>query len=476
MTIVHNLGFSSIGHRRELKTAVEAYWANRCSLETLLAVGANLRARHWYLQKEIGLQLIPVGDFSFYDRMLDTICLLGAVPERFGFEHSFNLDHYFAMARGNDEQPAMEMTKWFDTNYHYIVPEFSSEMTFQPIADRLFQDIEEAQALGIPVKPVLIGPLTFLYLGKEKESGFAKLDLLQPLLKTYQTILTQLKQKGIEWVQIEEPALTMELPAAWLEQLAPAYQMLSEGSPKILLTTYFESVAELRSLLTALPVDGLHLDLVRAPEQLKIYLPDYPANKVLSLGVVDGRNVWGSDLNKTLALVEQAKTQLGERLWIAPSCSLLHVPVDVNQEVKLDAQLKSWLAFGVQRLEEVVLLGKGLTQGKASIAAELEKSSIVEQDRLSSTRIHNPLVQERMAKLDQISDMRISSFAVRQKQQRERLHLPAFPTTTIGSFPQTKTIREARSAFKKGAKTKAEYDLCMREESSRPLPNRSLLG
>jgi 5-methyltetrahydropteroyltriglutamate--homocysteine methyltransferase len=476
MTVVHNLGFPSIGHRRELKKIVEAYWNKRCTLDELLEVGRNLRAKHWYLQQEMGLNLIPVGDFSFYDRMLDTVCLLGAIPERFGFEKHVNLDQYFGLARGNDEQPAMEMTKWFDTNYHYLVPEFQPEMRFYPQPQRLLQEIEEAQVLGIPVKPVLIGPLTFLYLGKEKTTDFQKLELLPALLEAYQTILSQLKQKGVEWVQVEEPVLVTDLPAEWLNELAPAYKLLRQDAPRILLTTYFESVENLGPALKALPVDGLHLDLVRAPEQLDAFLKDYPADKVLSLGLVDGRNIWRSDLNQLLSLAEKAKSGLGERLWLAPSCSLLHIPVDLRQESKMDDQLKSWLAFGVQRLEELMILQHGLDHGRAAVAVELETSRKIEQDRRTSTRIHKAEVQARVANLDQISDQRLHSYTARSKKQRAALQLPAFPTTTIGSFPQTQAIREARAAFKKGIQSKSEYDEAMRAEIQQAISKQESTG
>jgi 5-methyltetrahydropteroyltriglutamate--homocysteine methyltransferase len=312
----HNLGFPSIGHRRELKTAVEAYWQNRCSLETLQEIGENLRAKHWYIQREAGIDWIPVGDFSFYDRMLDTVCMLGATPRRFGFSEKVGLPEYFIMARGNEQHAAMEMTKWFDTNYHYIVPEFMAGMPFQAKPEKLLAEVDEAIALGIQTKPALIGPLTFLYLGKEKEPGFDRLWLLDSLVSTYQEILAQLKQRGVKWVQIEEPALVLDLPKAWLDRLKPVYEKLQANAPKLLLTTYFDSVQEHVSLLKSLPVGGLHVDLVRAPEQLDAFLKDYPSDKILSLGIVDGRNIWRTDLNKTLSRLEQIKSQLGERLWI----------------------------------------------------------------------------------------------------------------------------------------------------------------
>ncbi len=476
MTTTHNLGFPAIGHRRELKKAIEAFWAGQCTEDTLSTIAENLRAKHWHLQKEIGIDFIPVGDFSLYDRMLDMACLFGATPARFGFDVDLSTHDYFALARGNDAQPAMEMSKWFDTNYHYIVPEFTEGMAFSLNADALYQQIEAAQGLGINVKPVLIGPLTFLALGKTKGPEFDKLDLLPSLLSAYQTLLGELKTRSIHWVQIEEPGLVSDLPEAWLKQLNPIYTALSANAPKLLLTTYFESVETLADELKTLPVAGLHLDLIRAPEQLSVFLNQYPAGKVLSLGIVDGRNIWHTDLNQTLTLLKSIKAQLDERLWLAPSCSLLHIPVDLQQETKLDAQLKSWLAFGVQRLEELVTLRKGLTDGQASIAEALKWSRQIVLDRLSSPRIHNVAVKARMTALKSVSDERENDFRTRQAKQRAILNLPAFPTTTIGSFPQTRIIREARAAFKKGNLSPADYTLAMRAEIAEAVHRQEAIG
>jgi len=475
-TVIHNLGFPSIGHRRELKTAVEAFWQDRCDLDTLYEIGKNLRAKHWYIQKEAGIDWIPVGDFSFYDRMLDTICMLGAIPKRFDFPEQIGLAEYFVLARGNAQQPAMEMTKWFDTNYHYIVPEFSPDMTFRLNAHKLLTEVEEAMALRVPVKPVLIGPLTFLALGKTKQSNFDRLTLLERILPVYQQLLTELKEKGISWVQIEEPALTLDLPKSWLEKLKPVYEALAKNSPNILLATYFHSVQDHAARLKSLPVSGLHLDVVRAPEQLSVFMQDYPEDKHLSLGVVDGRNIWRTDLHKTLDFLKIIKARLGERLWLAPSCSLLHVPVDLQQETKLDPQLKSWLAFSVQKLEELEILKRGLNGGESTIQEALESSQRACQDKMSSPRVHNVLVQERLAKLEQISDTRNSPFIERQTLQRKRLNLPLFPTTTIGSFPQTKTIRETRSAYKKGSISEADYHLAMQREIQDTIRRQETIG
>ena len=356
------------------------------------------------------------------------------------------------------------------------MPELTQEMGFHLNAHKLFTEVDEAVALQIPVKPVLIGPLTFLALGKSKHTDFDKLILLDRLLPVYQQLLTELKDRGISWVQIEEPALTLDLPKAWLERLKPVYEALAEHSPKIMLTTYFHSVQNHASLLKSLPVSGLHLDMVRAPEQLATFTQDYPEDKHLSLGIVDGRNIWRTDLNKTLDFLKIIKASLGERLWLAPSCSLLHVPVDLQQETKLDPQLKSWLAFSVQKLEELEILKRGLNEGESSIRDALESSQVASQDRVSSPRVHNVLVQERIAKLEQVTDKRTSPFIERQKLQRKRLNLSLFPTTTIGSFPQTKTIRETRAAYKKGSLSEPDYRLAMQQEIQETIRRQEAIG
>lgn len=476
MVKTHNLGFPSIGHRRELKAAIEAYWQGKCTIEALFAVSKDLRAKHWQLQKGLGLDFIPVGDFSYYDRMLDTTVLLGAVPKRYGFNGAISLDDYFLMARGDSKRPAMEMTKWFDTNYHYIVPEFTSETKFNIQPEGLLAQLDEAVSLGIPAKVVLIGPLTFLYLGKEKEAGFNRLSLLPEVIRAYQDLLQTLKKRQVSLVQIEEPALVLDLPEEWVKKLPETYAQLSANSPELLLSTYFESVDHLAGTLKGLPVQGIHLDLVRAPQQLDSFLQGYPSDKVLSLGIVDGRNIWKTDLEKTLTSLEKAHQQLKDNLWLAPSCSLLHVPVDLKQETQLDEELKSWLAFGEQRLEELSTLKRGLNQGKDSIRQELQENRKAVQSRTTSKKVHNPAVQERMAKLDQVSDQRISAFPQREASQQKHLNLPSFPTTTIGSFPQTKSIREARAAFKKGKLGESDYQREMQKEIQTAIERQEEIG
>ncbi len=465
MALTHNLGFPRIGARRELKHALEAYWHGNISGEQLQTTAAELRKQHWMLQRDIGIDLIPVGDFAFYDQMLNMTALLGAVPARFNVgKDEVGLDLYFAMARGTDNQPAMEMTKWFDTNYHYIVPEFNVRTKFCIASSQLFKEVAEAKMLGIVPKVVLIGPLTYLYLGKETEPGFNRLDLLPNLLFVYRDILTRLTSLGVEWVQIDEPVLALDLDDAWLCGLDQAYVALHGSGTKVLLTTYFEGVDAHADLLKKLPVNGLHIDLCRSPQQLDTFLADYPVDKVLSLGIIDGRNVWRTDLEEVLVILSKAQSVLCERIWIAPSCSLLHCPVDLELETRMDADIKNWLAFSVQKLKEISILGCGLNQGKRAISGVLAASTKARQARAQSLRIHNPVVQKRLQTLPQDYSHRTKPFEKRQVLQRKRFQLPLLPTTTIGSFPQTAEIRQTRSAFKKGKLANLEYLEAMRKE------------
>ncbi len=465
MALTHNLGFPRIGARRELKQALEAYWRGDIDDKQLQITAAELRKHHWTVQREAGIDLIPAGDFALYDQMLNMTALLGAAPARFNVaSEEIGLDLYFAMARGTASQPAMEMTKWFDTNYHYIVPEFDAHTQFRIASSQLFREVAEAKALGISPKVVLVGPLTYLYLGKETESGFNRLDLLTRLLPVYREILARLASLGVEWVQMDEPLLALDLDDDWLGGLDRAYAALEGAGTKLLLTTYFEAVDNHAARLKKLPVDGLHIDLCRAPDQLDIFLDVYPAGKVLSLGIIDGRNVWRADLAQALATLSRAQSALGERLWIAPSCSLLHCPVDLELETRLDSEIKNWLAFSVQKLKEVSILGRGLNQGENAIREKLDVSTRARQERRESPRNHNPVMQDRLQRLTQNDSRRTSPFVVRQVMQQQRFQLPDLPTTTIGSFPQTPEIRQARAAFRKGELGNLQYLEAMRKE------------
>ncbi|KIO48007.1 5-methyltetrahydropteroyltriglutamate--homocysteine S-methyltransferase [Nitrosospira sp. NpAV] len=477
MALTHNLGFPRIGERRELKQTLEAFWRGDIDDKQLQIKAAELRRHHWILQREAGLDLIPAGDFALYDQMLNMTALLGAAPARFNAGNDeIGLDLYFAMARGTASQPAMEMTKWFDTNYHYIVPEFDAHTRFRIASSQLFREVAEAMALGISPKVVLVGPLTYLYLGKETEPGFNRLDLLTQLLPVYREILARLASLGVEWVQMDEPLLALDLEDDWLSALDHAYAALDGAETKLLLTTYFEAVDNHAARLKKLPVDGLHIDLCRAPDQLDIFLESYPIGKILSLGIIDGRNIWRADLAQALTTLSRAQSTLGERLWIAPSCSLLHCPVDLELETRLDSEIKNWLAFSVQKLQEVSILGQGLNQGQDAIREKLDASTRARQERRESPRNHNPVMQERLQRLTQNDSQRTSPFAVRQVLQQQRFQLPDLPTTTIGSFPQTSEIRQARAAFRKGEIGNLQYLEAMRKEIQLAISKQEEIG
>ncbi|HEX4974400.1 MAG TPA: 5-methyltetrahydropteroyltriglutamate--homocysteine S-methyltransferase, partial [Pseudomonadales bacterium] len=462
MTRIHNLGFPRIGHQRELKKALESFWQGDINSTSLQETGKKLRQRHWLLQREAGLDLIPVGDFSWYDHVLDHSVMFGVIPERFGKPNGLvDLDSYFRMARGRGHcghsTSACEMTKWFDTNYHYIVPEFDVDQHFVLSSNQLFDHVNEALELGLPVKPVLIGPLTYLWLGKTKGRHFDKLRLLPALTTIYQQILAKLTELGIEWVQIDEPILGLDLPKDWLTAFVSCYEKLQHGAPAILLTSYFSELQNNLEVACQLPVAGLHIDAVRAGNEIGKIVDLLPSTKILSLGVLDGRNIWRADLRARLAQAQSLKATLGDRLWLAPSCSLLHVPVDLDQEQHLDAELKSWLAFAVQKLNELALLKRGLQQGEASIAEALEQSDAAQFSRKNSLRIHNAEVKQRCAGLSALQIERRSPYPARIQQQRAWLKLPLFPTTTIGSFPQTESVRRYRRDFKQGRLSDEQY-------------------
>ena len=489
MTTIHNLGFPRIGTKRELKFALESYWRGESSRDALKALGAELRQRHWATQQE--LDWVPVGDFAFYDQVLDMSFTLGNLPERVqGFEGD-TLDNYFRVARGRSAittesrstghtrccagVAAGEMTKWFDTNYHYIVPEFSSTTEFKLDPARLLEQLAEARAQGIAAKPVLIGPVTYLALGKAKD-GTSKLELLQRLLPVYAQLLDALATQGVEWVQMDEPILVTELDADWQHAFNTAYHHLKSCRIKLLLATYFGQLAENKYLAANLPVAGLHIDAINGQDDVQQLLGLLPAHKVLSLGVINGRNIWKTDLAAVLDWVEPLAERLGDRLWIAPSCSLLHVPVDLNSEQKLDADIKSWLAYAHQKLDELRVLGEALRHGRDCVKAELADNAAALATRRTSPRVHNPAVQAAVRQISARLGQRQSSYEVRAAEQARVLKLPAFPTTTIGSFPQTAEIRQARSEFKAGRLDFSLYQGAMRAEIERCVQEQETLG
>ena len=490
MALAHNLGFPRIGADRELKKALEAYWKGDIDQAALQAVGRELRASHWQLQKDAGIDLLPVGDFAWYDQVLTHSLTFGAIPERFAStldaQGRPTLNTLFGMARGASQsccgehgkgQYAQELTKWFDTNYHYLVPEFSQDQRFELSWNQLFEETAEALALGHKVKPVIIGPLTFLWLGKTKGNEFNKLDLLENLLPVYAAILSRLAEQGVEWVQIDEPILSLDLPQEWKNAFERAYHILQYSPLKKLVATYFSGLEDNLGLAVSLPVEGLHVDLVRAPDQLHAILDRLPTYKVLSLGLVNGRNVWRCDLENALAQLQEAEERFGDNLWVAGSCSLLHSPVDLDRETRLDAELKSWLAFARQKCDEIAVLRDALNIPQdAKVQQALAQSRAVQASRANSPRIHKPAVQARTAAITAADSQRQSPFATRIQLQRARLNLPAFPTTTIGSFPQTASIRLARQSYKQGKLSVSEYTDAMHSEIRNAVQTQERLG
>ena len=484
MVLATNLGFPRVGLQRELKKALESYWQGDCSKQSLLAAGAQLRARHWQMQKAAGLDYIPSNDFSLYDHVLDMSCMLGCIPERYGWRGGdIDLDMYFAMARGTQNNgrdvTAMEMSKWFDTNYHYLVPEFEAEQSFRLSSTKVFDDYLEAKALGIETRPVLVGPLTYVTIGKVREGvDYCRSTLIPKLVPIYIEALQRLQTLGAQWVQLDEPALALDLQHPFAEACRDAYRQIAAAVPglKILLATYFDGLRDNTDLAFSLPVAGVHLDLCRGPCQantpannadqiLEGALVKLRADMHLSLGLVDGRNVWKNDLFRSLGLALEAVNRLGShRVMIAPSCSLLHSPIDVTAETAMDPQIGRWLAFAVQKLDEVSLLARGINQGHDAIETALDISQSVQRERRTSPRIHDNKVQQRLKNITPTMQRRHAPFSIRNEIQRSRFSLPPFPTTTIGSFPQTAQIRRARAAFKKGEMSQQEYRQAMEAE------------
>ena len=471
MATLHNLGFPRIGEKRELKFALEKYWRGETTKNELELSAAKLRAKHWQAQQ--GLDYLPVGDFSFYDQVLDTSFLVGNIPERVkslnaNSQNKANtLDNYFRVARGrapidNDCScvHAGEMTKWFDTNYHYIVPEFTAETEFSLNSERLIAQIREAKKQGLTIKPVILGPVSYLWLGKEKDQS-NKLNLLNSLTNTYLELFTELEKEKIEWLQIDEPIVVTELNNDWQQAIAKTYQNFNRTKLKLLFTSYFGPLKENLPLVCELPVAGIHIDTcsdqVVAKQEVTQLIKNTKPTQILSLGVVNGRNIWKTNLTETLNWLEPIAEKLTDRLWIAPSCSLLHVPVNLNNEVDLSTDIKSWLAFAVQKCQELELLGQALQQGRASIAKALSENLSAVNSRKTSTRVNDPQVQKRVAEITPELALRQSEFNLRAALQQPLFNLPKYPTTTIGSFPQTQEIRQIRRQYKQGTIDEASY-------------------
>ncbi|CUA99337.1 5-methyltetrahydropteroyltriglutamate--homocysteine S-methyltransferase [Thiomonas bhubaneswarensis] len=485
MTTTHILGYPRIGPKRELKFALEAFWQGRKTAAELQSTAAALRSSQWRAQRDAGMRFVSVGDFALYDHMLDTAALLGALPARFGFDApTLSLQQSFELSRGNAAQPAMEMTKWFDTNYHYLVPELDAQTSFERGTQNLLDRVREALAAGYKPKPVLVGPLTFLWLSKSHQSEFDRLSLAPALSAAYARVLAQLAELGVEWVQLDEPALTLELDTPWRDALPVLYGAIpaqhGAARPRLLLTTYFASVTLAPATLATLPVDGVHLDLVRAPEQIATWRDALPPQWVLSAGIIDGRNVWRTDLAAALQSLRPLQAALGERLWIAPSCSLLHVPVSLGAEDGADARLnpevRPWLAFAEEKLAELATLATALDQGEAAVAAALQANATALAARRACPRVTLPQVRRRVQSLTEADARRASPYPARSAVQRERLHLPVLPTTTIGSFPQTADIRAARAAWRRGELRHTDYLQKMRDEIAAVIHKQEVIG
>ena len=477
MAKVHNLGFPRVGSMRELKFAQEGYWSGKSTKEELLKLASEIRKINWDHQKS--LDLVAVGDFSLYDQVLDMSFTLGNIPQRARNYSGDVLDNYFRVARGRSVDPkqaisAAEMTKWFDTNYHYMVPEFEVSTTFKLDATRIIDQITEAKNLGLKPKPVIIGPVTYLAIGKEKDNS-NKLDLLPKLLDTYVELLEALVAQNIEWVQIDEPILVTELSVELKKAFEISYAKLNNPKLKILLATYFGSLQDNLETISKLPIAGLHIDAVNGGAEVDAVISKM-SGKVISLGVVNGRNIWKSDLNAILDWVEPIAKKLGDNLWIAPSCSLLHVPVDLSSEKKLDSEISSWLAFAIEKIKEIEVITTAINSGRAKVENELAQNKQSLNSRKNSTRVHNPSVQAELAKVDTSWGMRKGTYLERQVKQLPVLNLPKFPTTTIGSFPQTGDIRSARSKFKSGEITENAYQDAMRKEIIHSIKEQESLG
>jgi len=480
--LTNNLGYPRIGSNRELKKASEQYWSGKTSQYDLLQTGKKIRQENWLLQKQAGIDLIPSNDFSFYDQVLDMTLTVGAIPNQYFevilSENNSELDLYFAMARGYQKDgldiTAMEMTKWFDTNYHYIVPEFSKDQQFKLFSNKIIDEFYEAKQLGILTKPVIIGPVSYLLLGKEKQEGFNRIDLLKNILPVYIEILNKLKDLGVEWIQFDEPFLIMDLSEKEKDAFRYVYTEIKKQFPAIntIIATYFEGLGNNTELATSLPVTALHIDLVRCPDQLENVLNHLSPKSNLSLGVVDGRNVWKNDFKNSLSFIHTAVQKIGaDRIMISPSCSLLHSPCDLDSETNeetLSGEIKQWLAFAKQKINEVIIL-KILTSDvvDAEALAELKYNQASIESRRTSTLIHNQKVKQREKAVTELDAKRDNPFHIRKEKQHTALNLPLFPTTTIGSFPQTVEVRSWRAQFKKGVINKAQYEDLLRKETEK---------
>ena len=478
------LGYPRVGRKRELKKASEKYWKGVISSDELLKLAAVLKRDNWLFLKESGIDLISSNDFSFYDQVLDMSLTVGCIPKRFNDvkKNRSLLDLYFAMARGIQEDGfdvrAMEMTKWFDTNYHYIVPEFEKDQTFELFYSKILDEYTEALKLGVATKPAIIGPVTYLLLGKEKSSGFHRIELLEKLLPVYLELLKKLKLLGATYIQFDEPCLALNLTEQEQNAIVKTYTAIATEFPelKIILANYFDCYGDNLNVALSLPVYAMHLDLVCCPSQLDDVLKSKYLNKnlVLSLGLIDGRNIWKNNFENSLKVIKKATDILGDsNIWISTSCSLLHSPYDLdledNEEI-LPLEVKQWLAFAKQKVDEIVTLKKIMCLDKSTETTQKFQDNIrANHGRKTSSLIHNSSVKERVGKLTPNDSRRHSVFKIRQAKQKEQLKLPMYPTTTIGSFPQTKEVRKWRLKFKKKELSQSQYDDYLRKETEKTI-------
>ena len=469
MIKISTIGYPRIGPKRELKKVLELFWKGKISENELEKTAKELRKQNWQVQKANGVDLISSNDFSFYDQVLDTICLLGAIPNRYKWDKDkVSLKTYFAMARGSQDKeldvPALEMTKWFDTNYHYLVPEFFADQTFSLSSNKPFDEFNEAKSLGYITKPIILGPLSFLLLGKSDTQSFKTLNLLDKILPIYKEVIGKLSDLGAEWIQIDEPILVKDLDEEVISRIKPTLNELKKASKnsKILITTYFESLdKKIHEKLSTSDIDAIHLDLVRGTEN-KNYIQN--ANKVLSLGIIDGRNIWKSDLNNKIKFLQQS-TKSENEIIISTSCSLLYCPYDLDLEKKVPQEIKRWLSFSKQKLNELNLIKTFINEGDKNTNKELEQNKLDILDRQNSKLIHDSSVKKRLKTIDSSITKRKSSYSQRSKIQQDIFKLPKFPTTTIGSFPQTQDVRQARAKFKRGELDNESYKKFLKDKT-----------
>ena len=483
-----SLGFPRIGANRELKKAIESYWKKSLPLSELLKTANEIRVNNWQKQKIAGIHYIPSNDFSFYDQVLDHIALFGAIPQRFidSFKlknnQNIDVDLLFAMARGAQRDgidvTAMEMTKWFDTNYHYIVAEFTKNQKFKLSSNKIFDEFLEARKIGIETRPVILGPVTFLLLGKSVD-GSEKLELIDNLLSAYEELFKKLEEIGVKDIQIDEPFLVTDLSKLAIQTYLHAYPKIRKfaGSIKLHLATYFESLQENAELAFDLETDSVHIDLVRGEDQLKKVLNIIKSNQSLSIGLVDGRNIWINDFAKSITTANEAISKLGkERIIISPSCQLLHVPVDLDLEDKIDTEIKSWLCFASQKIQEINIIAKALSGNISEVQSQIDQNKKANLARKTSVKIHNQAVKDRISKASDNDKNRKSEYNLRKKIQKNYIDLPILPTTTIGSFPQTKEIRKIRADFKAGKISINDYEKFIKEEIAQTVKLQENIG